>query len=220
MVRMTDNLYEFRNYILEYLIEKGYKYIARDKDGALFAYPYKIIKKEGAWIFDSTLGTNKYKDISLISALFTDIEWEDVEPFKIPYTNWDDVLVDTKVIVVGLDSGEWNCHFCKKLNDKILVFRDGKTSWTTDDVIEVGTNNARTEELTDINVGQTRADISKMEDDLRGIYRDLPNVYVEDVYGITTRDNNYDTDTHSVNRRIVNIIYKVSSDDTRKSYRG
>ena len=97
--KMTDNLYEFRNYILEYLIEKGYKYIARDKDGALFAYPYKIIKKDGVWIFDSTLGTNKYKDISLISALFTDIKWEDVEPFKIPYTNWDDVPVDAKVIV-------------------------------------------------------------------------------------------------------------------------
>lgn len=62
--------------------------------------------------------------------------------------------------------------------------------------------------------------VDEMEDDLRGIYRDLPNVYVEDIYGITTRDNNYDTDTHSVNRRIVNIIYKVSSDDTRKSYRG
>ena len=74
-ISMTDSLFVFRNCILEDLIEKGYKYIARDKDGALFAYPYKIIKKEGVWIFDSTLGTNKYKDISLISALFTDIKW-------------------------------------------------------------------------------------------------------------------------------------------------
>lgn len=62
--------------------------------------------------------------------------------------------------------------------------------------------------------------VDEMENDLRGIYRDLPNVYVEDIMGITTRDSNYDSETHSINRRIVNIIYKVSSDDTRKSYRG
>lgn len=60
--------------------------------------------------------------------------------------------------------------------------------------------------------------VDEMEEDLKPIYRDLPNV--EDVMGVTTRDNNYDTDTHSVNRRIVNIIYKYASDDTRKSYRG
>lgn len=59
--------------------------------------------------------------------------------------------------------------------------------------------------------------IDEIEEDLRSIYRDLPNV--EDVMSVTTRDNNYDTETHSINRRIVNIIYKYASDDTRKSYR-
>lgn len=62
--------------------------------------------------------------------------------------------------------------------------------------------------------------VDEMEDDLRPIYRDLPSLHIEDVYGITTRDNNYSSETHSINRRIVNIIYKVSADDTRKSYRG
>ena len=34
--------------------------------------------------------------------------------------------------------------FTKNLNDNsILVFRDGKTSWTTDDVVEVDINNVR-----------------------------------------------------------------------------
>ena len=114
-ISMTDNLYEFRNYILEYLIEKGYKYIARDKDGTIYAYPHKPIKKEGVWIFDGTLGTDKYKDISLISALFTDIEWEDVEPFRIPYTNWkeltDNHVGQTRADITKIETvGAKNAH--------------------------------------------------------------------------------------------------------------
>ena len=53
--------------------------------------------------------------------------------------------VDTKVIVTGVHDSKWKCHFCEKLNDKILVFRDGKTSWTTNDVIEVDIDRVRLE---------------------------------------------------------------------------
>ena len=81
-----------------------------------------------------------------VSRIFPDIEWEDVEPFEIPYTNWGNVSVDTKVIVTGVDGSEWKCHFYKKVNDNsILVFRDGKTSWTTSDVVEIDINNVRFE---------------------------------------------------------------------------
>ena len=46
--------------------------------------------------------------------------------------DWDSVPVDTKVIVTGVDGSEWNCHFCKKYDWRtVLVFHDGKTSWTT-----------------------------------------------------------------------------------------
>ena len=62
--------------------------------------------------------------------------------------------------------------------------------------------------------------VDEMEEKLIPLYRDLPNVDVEDVTPAGARDNNYDTDTHSINRRIINIIYKVKSNDTRKSYRG
>ena len=80
----------------------------------------------------------------MLSHIFTDIEWEDVDPFRIPYVNWDSIPVDTKVIVTGVDGSEWKRHFYKKLNDNaILVFRDGKTSWTAYDVVEVDINNVR-----------------------------------------------------------------------------
>ena len=79
-----------------------------------------------------------------MSRLFADVEWKDEEPFRIPYINLDNAPVDTKVMVTGVDDSEWKCHFYKKLNDNaILVFRDGKTSWTTDDVVEVDINNVR-----------------------------------------------------------------------------
>lgn len=58
--------------------------------------------------------------------------------------DWDNVPIDTKVIVTGLDDSEWKCHFCRKLNNNsILVFRNGKTSWTTKHVVEVDINNVR-----------------------------------------------------------------------------
>ena len=58
--------------------------------------------------------------------------------------DWDNVPIDTKVIVTGLDGSEWKCHFYKKVsNNSILAFRDGKTSWTSTDVVEVDINNVR-----------------------------------------------------------------------------
>ena len=139
---MTDNLYEVRKDIFEDFMKDGYKYIARDKNEALFAYSDKPIKREKVWLLTSTDGT--WQDISLISRLFADVKWKDEEPFRIPYINLDNAPVDTKVIVTGVDGSEWKCHFCKKLNDNsILVFRDGKTSWTTDDMVEININNVR-----------------------------------------------------------------------------
>lgn len=50
--------------------------------------------------------------------------------------NWDNVPVDTKVIVAGVDGSEWKCHFARKVsNNSILLYRDGKTSWTSNDVV-------------------------------------------------------------------------------------
>ena len=118
-----------------------YEYIARDKDGTIYAYSCKPSKREKAWVIDKASEDGKCEDISLLSHIFTDIAWKDKEPFRIPYVNWDTVPVDTKVIVTGEDGSEWKGHFYKKLNDNaILVFRDGNTSWTASDVVEVDIN--------------------------------------------------------------------------------
>ena len=141
-MKKADNLYELRKSIFEDFMKDGHKYIARDKDGAIFAYSDEPIKREKVWILTSTDGT--WQDISLMSRLFADVKWKDEEPFRIPYINLDNAPVDTKVIVAGVDGSEWKCHFCKKVNDNaILVFIDGKTSWTTDDVVEVDIDNVR-----------------------------------------------------------------------------
>lgn len=144
MIKMADNLYELRKLMFKDFMKMGYKYIARDKDGAIFAYSSKPTKREKTWILDFASVDDTYQNISLVSCMFTDVKWEDKKPFEIPYTNWDDVPEDTKVIVTGEDGSEWKCHFARKAsNNSILVCRDGKTSWTSNDVVEVDINNVR-----------------------------------------------------------------------------
>ena len=89
MINMIDNLYELRKHILEELIRMGYKYIARDDDEGLYAYSHQPVKRDWCWFGIDTDG-GKSKNISLVSSLFTDIKWEDVEPFEIPYVELDD----------------------------------------------------------------------------------------------------------------------------------
>ena len=48
-IKMADNLYEALNCIFIELIKRGYKYIARDKNGALFAYSDKPTKRGKVW---------------------------------------------------------------------------------------------------------------------------------------------------------------------------
>ena len=50
-LKMTDNLYKVRKFVLSDLIKEGYKYIARDKDGEFYAYTNKPVKRSTAWFF-------------------------------------------------------------------------------------------------------------------------------------------------------------------------
>ena len=84
-ISMTDDLFEFRNYILGDLIEKGYKYIARDKDGAIYAYSSKPTKYNRTWYFEIDTDDDKVEDVSVVSALFYNIKWEDKAPTRITH---------------------------------------------------------------------------------------------------------------------------------------
>lgn len=71
-------------------IKEGLKYIARDKDGTIYAFSFKPTKQGSVWYFNITSEDGgKLEDISLLSCIFTYIEWEDVEPFEIPYVELD-----------------------------------------------------------------------------------------------------------------------------------
>lgn len=138
MINMTDNLYEFRKLVLRDLNKEGYKYIARDKEGALFAYSSKPIRRDGVWLFDIASNTNDYKSISLVSRIFTDIEWKDEEPFRIPYTNWKEVHVDTPVVYSSYDGKKYRLYFCKynEENDRVVLYSSGRTSFTEQGIME------------------------------------------------------------------------------------
>ena len=137
-LKMTDNLYEFRKFVLKDLIKEGYKYIARDREGALFAYSSKPIRRDGVWLFDIASNTNDYKNISLVSRIFTDIEWENIEPFRIPYTNWREVPVDTPVIYTSVNGEKYVRYFCKydEENDRVVLYAGGRTSLTEQGIME------------------------------------------------------------------------------------
>ena len=137
-IKMTDNLYEFRKLVLKDLMKMGYKYIVRDKNGIIYAYSCRPNKREKEWVFDMPSGYDTYEDISLLSRIFTDIEWEDVEPFKIPYTNWKEVPVDTPVVYTNGDCKNYIRHFYKydEENDRVFLYANGRTSLTEKGIIE------------------------------------------------------------------------------------
>ena len=138
-LKMTDNLHELRKFVLKDLMKMGYKYIARDKSGTIYAFSSKPIRRETAWVVDiPPYPVDKLKDISLLSCIFTDIEWEKVEPFRIPSTNWKEVPVDTPVVYTSATGKNYALHFCKydKENDRVVLYTDGRTSFTEQGVME------------------------------------------------------------------------------------
>ena len=139
-IKMTDNIYEFRKFLFKNLIKEGLKYIARDEDGTIYAYSRPPIKKGGAWNFDKTSDINKVEKMKFLSAIFPDIKWEDVEPFRIPSINWKEVPVDTPVVYTsGIGNGK-TCvlHFCRydKEKDRVILYAEGRTSFTEQGIIE------------------------------------------------------------------------------------
>ena len=135
---MTDDLHKVRKFVLGDLIEQGYRYIARDKDGEFYTYTNKPVKRERVWLFDKPSDTNSYKNISLVSFIFTDIKWEDVEPFRIPYIDWKEVPVDTPVLYINNNGKSVVRHFCKydEKNDRVLIYMNGRTSFTGQETME------------------------------------------------------------------------------------
>lgn len=59
------------------LIAVGYKWIARDKNGLLYAYDGKPEKLENCWRSD------EWQEIAHFVPIFTQIRWEDEEPVRL-----------------------------------------------------------------------------------------------------------------------------------------
>ena len=138
-LKMTDYLYEFRKFVLKDLMKEGYKYIARDKEGAIYAYSRKPTRLGKEWLFDRVAYDDIYQNISLVSRMFTDVKWEDVEPFRIPCINWKEVPVDTPVVYTNLIGIKLVRYFCKydDENDRVVLYTDGRTSLTEQGIMEV-----------------------------------------------------------------------------------
>jgi len=75
--RIEYNLTKHEVQILEALQTLGYKWLAKDQDGELFAYINKPKKLNSVWLDEIIAETRIYEN------LFSFIEWKDNEPIEI-----------------------------------------------------------------------------------------------------------------------------------------
>lgn len=69
--------------ILKALDVIGFKYIARDKGGNIFAYQPKPIKDDDIWVFSGDVHPDETQLFKLKRDLFSFVNWVDKEPTKI-----------------------------------------------------------------------------------------------------------------------------------------
>ena len=67
-------------YLLKWLFERGFKYLARDKDGALYAFDSSPVKTEESGLWDVCLNLDSEH---IQNDNFPEIEWTDDEPTRI-----------------------------------------------------------------------------------------------------------------------------------------
>ena len=67
-------------YLLKGLLERGFKYIARDKDGALYAFDSSPVKTEESGLWDVCLNLDSEH---IQNDNFPEIQWTDDEPTEI-----------------------------------------------------------------------------------------------------------------------------------------
>ena len=68
------------------VIEKYlYKYIARDKDGDLYAYKEPPIRRTSRWVPANTDDFSSFIEITYLSALYPYVKWEDDKPYENPH---------------------------------------------------------------------------------------------------------------------------------------
>lgn len=125
---------ELRKGILRLFYNKGFKFLARDKDNRLYVYTKRPKKKDEYWDSVGILERLKFSD-----ELFADIKFGDKEPLDIAkalgVVDWSKVPKDTKVLVS--DNGKtWvRRHFAEfdgERTHKFVVYMHGKSSWTSE----------------------------------------------------------------------------------------
>ena len=68
------------------LIERGFKYLARDEGGALFAYKYKPEKRMRVWVVSEDAEDSEHPHFTQVNdglGVYDTIQWEDKEPTEI-----------------------------------------------------------------------------------------------------------------------------------------
>lgn len=130
------NKEELRKEILQYLYDKGYKYIARDLTLHLYIYKGRPYKEGDVWTSADIAGLS----LKAFGDLFENVKFEDEEPLSIAkelgIIDWATIPKDTKVLVSN-DGEHWERRYFKGYKDDklnpFLVYAYGLTSWVATD---------------------------------------------------------------------------------------
>ncbi|KGF48095.1 hypothetical protein HMPREF0872_00375 [Veillonella montpellierensis DNF00314] len=134
------NKEELRKEILQYLYDKGYKYIARDLTLHLYIYKGRPYKEGDVWTSADIAGLS----LKAFGDLFENVKFEDEEPLSIAkelgIIDWATIPKDTKVLV-SQDGDTWVRRHFAEFNEKgihkFIVYGYGETSWTASDDYKV-----------------------------------------------------------------------------------
>ena len=134
-----------RKGILQYLYNKGGRFIARDKDGELILTEEKPYRD--ADYFCCLKGD--MCEINGIEKIFSDVKWEneplDIEK-EISTIDWLSVKVDTPVLVRHNEMDEWKRQhfhsFVKESKRPYVCYWQGMTSFTCENVEPQSRTNA------------------------------------------------------------------------------
>lgn len=131
------NKEELRKEILQYLYDKGYKYIARDLTLHLYIYKGRPYKEGDVWTSADIAGLS----LKAFGDLFENVKFEEEEPLSIAkelgIIDWSKIPRDTKVLVSN-DGEKWyKKHFKEYKEDCVepfVVYCFGNTSWTSETI--------------------------------------------------------------------------------------
>ncbi|WP_251455343.1 hypothetical protein [Veillonella intestinalis] len=129
---------DFEKKLLKELYNRGVRYLARDREPSEF-YGYLEKPIKGTYYWCGGCAPSNIYSLEIFGDLFTEIKWENDEPFDIGkhlgIIDWSTIPVDTKVLVRDSNNHAWKrAYFAgfdpHEIGHPFLTFTWGRNEWS------------------------------------------------------------------------------------------